>query len=405
MENCRCIIVVPVYKQELNPFEIISLRQLNNVLGHYPISFIAPQSLVINYGELSSGCAVERFPDRYFTGTAGYSDLLTSVEFYQRFENFEYMLIHQLDAFVFSDKLLDFCATGVDYIGAPLPQWWWTGSGIYGNGIAVVGNGGFSLRKVKSCLQVVSQKRRILWKRTDAEALCKDEDKFFGLCSTIPFLNFRSADISTAMSFSIEFDVAGSYNRVKEGHLPFGCHGWFNSEFDFWRPFIKQYGYTFAECDIQEYTQSMMSERIYRDALNHLLLWMNQERLVEVRVPPILAKRTVAVWGAGDVGRRIIRLLDYLGVKNYIVLSKNPVAGMPTLYPSHKILADQDYFFILASTKFETEMCKALVCAYRQHEKDFATALEIETELVRHICPDNWQDYGLLEWRAGETHL
>ena len=398
----RCIIVVPVYKKVLNPFEIISLRQLLNVLGQYPMSFIAPQSLVINYGELSYGRAIERFSDRYFTGTSGYSDLLTSVEFYQRFENFEYMLVYQLDAFVFSDRLLDFCAIGVDYIGAPLPQWWWTGSGIYGNGIAVVGNGGFSLRRVKSCLQVVNQKKRILWKRTDAEALCKDEDKFFGVCTTIPFLNFRSADTGTAMSFSIEFDVAGAYNWVKKGYLPFGCHGWFNSEFDFWRPFIEQYGYIFAEFDLQEYTQSVMSERIYRDALNHLLLWMKQERLTEVGVPPMLVNKTVAVWGAGDVGRRIVRLLNNLGVKDYVVLSKNPVAEIPTLYPSYKLLSEQDYFYIVASTKFETEMCRALLHAYRKHEKDFVTASEMETELVRYICPYNWDNYGLLGWGCGD---
>ena len=55
--------------------------------------------------------------DKYFNSAfvKAYKDTL-----YSRFEKYEYMLIYQLDAFVFSDRLMEFVEAGYDYIGAPL---------------------------------------------------------------------------------------------------------------------------------------------------------------------------------------------------------------------------------------------------------------------------------------------
>ncbi len=38
--------------------------------------------------------------------------------FYKQFLNYEYILIYQLDAFVFKDEL-NYCSQGIDYVGAP----------------------------------------------------------------------------------------------------------------------------------------------------------------------------------------------------------------------------------------------------------------------------------------------
>lgn len=52
---------------------------------------------------------------------------MLSAEFYDRFAAYEYVLIYQLDAFVFADRLAEFCQMGYDYIGAPVrrltPLW------------------------------------------------------------------------------------------------------------------------------------------------------------------------------------------------------------------------------------------------------------------------------------------
>ena len=39
------------------------------------------------------------------------------------FLEYQYMLIYQLDAFVFEDKLDYFCELGYDYIGIPVPDY------------------------------------------------------------------------------------------------------------------------------------------------------------------------------------------------------------------------------------------------------------------------------------------
>ena len=151
MQKQLAAVVIPVYKQALTPVEIVSLRQLRKVLGYYPLCFIHPESMEPDYGELGAGIGAEAFDDVYFQSTTGYSALLLSAEFYDRFAAYEYVLIYQLDAFVFADRLAEFCQMGYDYIGAPvrrlIPLWHAIG--------ARVGNGGFSLRRVAACRAMI----------------------------------------------------------------------------------------------------------------------------------------------------------------------------------------------------------------------------------------------------------
>jgi hypothetical protein len=48
-----------------------------------------------------------------------YSQLLMSKEFYELFIEYDYIIIYQLDCFVFKDSLENWLYTGFDYIGAP----------------------------------------------------------------------------------------------------------------------------------------------------------------------------------------------------------------------------------------------------------------------------------------------
>ena len=48
-----------------------------------------------------------------------YSDYVLSSEFYDTFKAYDYMLLYQLDAFVFEDRLMEFWELKYDYIGAP----------------------------------------------------------------------------------------------------------------------------------------------------------------------------------------------------------------------------------------------------------------------------------------------
>ena len=62
---------------------------------------------------------METFDPAYFTSIQGYNRLLLSTEFYQRFLGSAYLLICQLDVFVFRDELAGWVARGYDYVGAP----------------------------------------------------------------------------------------------------------------------------------------------------------------------------------------------------------------------------------------------------------------------------------------------
>src|SRR5690606_27341174 len=114
-------VLIPVYKSSLSSSEARSLGQCLQVLGAHPIQLVAPAGLDTSEYDRCAGrsLAVEYFEPAFFGSVRGYSQLLVSKVFYQRFEAHEYILIYQLDAWVFSDQLLHWCRRSYDYIGAP----------------------------------------------------------------------------------------------------------------------------------------------------------------------------------------------------------------------------------------------------------------------------------------------
>src|ERR1700759_4734634 len=111
----KAAIIVPFYKPGLGANERIALEQCFRILGSHPIVAIKPEKLVFspeitsfNFSEVIS------FPDKYFDGIHGYNELMLSEHFYGNFLNWEYILIHQLDAFVFADELDYWCSIDAD---------------------------------------------------------------------------------------------------------------------------------------------------------------------------------------------------------------------------------------------------------------------------------------------------
>lgn len=116
-------VVIPLYTLRLNANELLSLRQCFTVLAHHDIAIVKPKSLDVSpLGEMLGMKAryrVEAFDDRFFAGRAGYNCLMLSAEFYDRFADSQYVLIHQTDVYVFRDDLEAWCRRGYDYVGAP----------------------------------------------------------------------------------------------------------------------------------------------------------------------------------------------------------------------------------------------------------------------------------------------
>ena len=237
-------ILIPVYRRELTSNEKESLGQCMKVLGNYPVFLVKPDGLSVEQitGEYPA-LKVCSFPDTYFTGTDSYNRLLISTAFYRPFLPYEYVLIYQLDAYVFKDELPYWCSQGLDYVGAPtihkeefdaLPA---TEKEEFAQALSshrLVFNGGLSLRRVAGMMRYLRIYNTFYpgWKG--------NEDMLFSLEATRlkPMKFFiKLPTWEQALRFSFEKSPAASYELT--GHLlPFGCHAWERYDPEFWRNYI-----------------------------------------------------------------------------------------------------------------------------------------------------------------------
>lgn len=242
-------VVIPIYKTMPSASETYSLEQCFKVLNKYNIIFVAPYSLDINFYEKYHtdnlvNIKFERFADSYFKSITGYNQLVLSEEFYQRFSNYKYILLYQLDAFVFKDELVEWCLKNYDYVAAPwmddnFVKYFWTSNskiGRYLNNVGIspntVGNGGLSLRKIKKFLLVLKLFKYKV-KKWDS-----NEDIFWALYAPyyFPFISIPTR--KEALQFAFETEPKKCF-EINNNNLPMGCHGWEKYEPDFWKTYIK----------------------------------------------------------------------------------------------------------------------------------------------------------------------
>ena len=214
----KVAVVIPVYKEELDEFEKISLAQARKVLGKYPFVFVAPEGKIFSYFE--SGDGIVYCPQQFFQSVKTYNRLLMSPQFYEPFLSFDYILLYQLDAFVFYDALEFFCGLGYDYIGAPVAYHSWYV--VKAKKIPRVGNGGFSLRKVKTCHQLL--KECVVQPDWNDYLEIFYEDTFLGRCGVDDKINFHTAPVEVAVRFAVDY-LPDRFLRRIGNKIPFGCHG------------------------------------------------------------------------------------------------------------------------------------------------------------------------------------
>jgi hypothetical protein len=269
-ENNLCAIVIPIYKEILNEYEICSLQQCVSVLKKYPIYLVTYNKLsTVTYKGifLSYNVSVnfEYFDKEYFKDLSGYNNLMMKKEFYDRFTNYKNILIYQLDCFVFRDDLESWCNRGYDYIGAP----WFDDNLSHEEGVNLwaVGNGGFSLRKISAFrnlfvtsknlfgLKQLSKKMKLnhkgfLWVlkawifgyENNFQFLLSEwtdaEDLFYCLRLSETKLKLKVPELTYAIDFAFE-QSPGYLFELNNNTLPFGCHAWNKYETNsFWRKYI-----------------------------------------------------------------------------------------------------------------------------------------------------------------------
>lgn len=262
MEKKDIVVVIPVYKNVLSPQEEISLKQCVQVLADYPLVIMKPihldvKDLLAKYPSLQ----IVDFPDECFASLSAYNKLVLDPDFYARFSSYVYLLIYQLDAYVFRDELLDWAQKGYDYIGAPWlpikknhPKRGWFSSlkrryyRFTHNSEKLqrpkyieyeVGNGGLSLRKIDKMIQVTQHYQLHIANLLADDQPFYPEDALLWVEVRNRAYQLSRPSYQEAMFFALELGADWAYEEM--GHrLPFGCHAWYHPDsYPFWAAFIR----------------------------------------------------------------------------------------------------------------------------------------------------------------------
>jgi len=258
-------VVVPLSNRpDLTPDEKISLRHLTHFLGSYDKYMVIPKALKVDY----PGFENKRFNNRFFGSAEAHKRLLFSPGFYDAFSNYKYILMYHLDALVFSDQLMEWCDTDLDYIGAPFIKCddspWVK--------VPRVGNGGFSLRKIDSFLNVLNSSKYTIDPNEYWEKFCaskpaysqylnfprkylkrltsfngvrwhlwrqwkSNDDYFWADHAKHYYGGFTVAPFDVGVRFAFEVAPRHCF-ELNGGKLPFGCHAWARYDRNFWEPYL-----------------------------------------------------------------------------------------------------------------------------------------------------------------------
>ena len=229
MKNCA--ILIPVYRK-MNAYEKFSYNMLKDTVHNTDIFIVCGNSFDSSEFAENKQC----FDDSYFKSMADYSRLCKSYEFYDRFSDYKYILIYQLDCLIFRDDIDYWCEQGYDYIGGPIvsrnAQWDYA---------PVVGNGGFSLRKVDYFKSITDpngdfRKKYDLYLNLNRK---KDLYETFEDLYFCEFVNnhwlFDVPTIEDGVHFSLDMNPDILYNVFKT--LPMGCHAYCKN-IPFWEKLI-----------------------------------------------------------------------------------------------------------------------------------------------------------------------
>ena len=380
----KVVIIVPMPKVQLSKAETISLCQLRRILSKYPIKFIVPKKkkdiFKIHYPETDIVC----FSDDYFTSAAMYSRLCLSSDLYERFIDYKYMLIYQLDAFVFSDKLLEFCNMEYDFIGAPMPRIWWPKLVVHSF------NGGLSLRKISTFIRITKSIDEILYGIRNANDFIQSEDAFYSYCGELKDIDFSVPPFSLAARFSLQADTAHCYRNLSFDNLPFGCHGWTKKQyFAAWRPFIENVVGSID--DIAEFVankKGFLYKQMRRVWIDYYYLFPRVMRKDNNYAKNVMKKfiplnHEYILWGNGFWGEDAVKCLKYLSVNIVYIFDKKAKKGekregIPVVNPEKNILKSNKYKVLITTTAFEREIYSTLINEGFRPDVDFFSYLRLK---------------------------
>ncbi|MFZ6664543.1 DUF5672 family protein [Peijinzhouia sedimentorum] len=243
MANNKFAIVIPVYSLHLKSYQICVLDYLISICKEFQIIIIHPRSfeLDIDNAEIlvRYGFHHIAFDDSYFKNIESYNRLCLSYSFYNCFSDFDYIIIHQLDAFLFRNELNYWLDKNYDYVAPP-----WVGvdvfkfiRGTFENNVPLllkakvlplhkalfghdflVGNGGISLRKVKTFKRVLKLYNK------QARNWPYNEDLFYSLFIPAHYPFFRIPSFNKSLAFGFDLNPLEAF-EMNKNELPMAAHG------------------------------------------------------------------------------------------------------------------------------------------------------------------------------------
>lgn len=385
-ETYEVIVVIPYYHSDLSKKERISLKQVQKVLHKYDLCFISPLRLQSFFKDKTY--QVEYFENGFFESVSTYNQLMLTSEFYERFVKYRYMLIYQLDAFVFYDRLSYFCDLDYDYIGSP---WIYPERGLIRDVLRkeYVGNGGLSLRNVGSCIKLLHDREKELGE------FKYNEDFFFSAAKG----NFKVAPLSIACEFSFETHVRKCF-AINDKKLPFGCHAWERYDYFFWKPYIEEQGYDLSKLEVTTGSEDSVLDKALEDYRYSLLGPMQSMPIVIQRLlrRNELEQKHFTVWGAGKYGRQIVELFLQVGMRVDYVIDENEllkdesINNVPIVNFQTYRLLNLNNIIIIAVKRSINEIQKRLEEKNYTRRNDFISILELldmyYIEILYSMCKE-----------------
>ena len=376
--NYKICIVVPTYKENLSINEKISLEQCKKVLGKYDIFFLKPEGMDIGY---LNGEKIIEIKEEYLTSRKKYSDYVLSLEFYDLFQMYDYMLIYQLDAFVFEDCLMEFCNYEYDYIGAPWP--YGMECHVHNSALWYVGNGGLSLRNIAAFRRWISYKTE----EVNYAKMLLPEDMAI---ATYGRNDIRIASPEVALRFAFDLNPEDCF-RLNDNKLPFGCHGWHKFGSQFWQPIFESYGY-----EILLNSEESAETKLLMDGKNRRELFCKyyNKKLFNKCLQEILENYDgiISVFGAGQYGLSFINMIKGSAIKIDVIYDNdNDKIGKMVEGISIKSSADiikRDNLAILIAMMNPEPIAEQLENMGYMHGRDFAFSKELQYKMIENGSGD-----------------
>lgn len=361
--SSKCAVVIPCYTYSLSKNEHIALKQCIKILGDYDVYFIAPEGLISPVFEVAYG--VKYYDRAYFDSKKTYSRLMLTPKLYIDFKEYEYILIYQLDAFVFKDRLVEFCDYGLDYIGAPWPY----GATIHTEDRSktiYVGNGGFSLRKIDTFIRWTKEHKGEIMVLLDYYDLPEDD--------IVAFIeDMRIAERVVAMEFAVEKVDEKSRNLLLK-HGIFGAHNLYRHHYDIAKRIYSEYGYEIERPD-KEFSNVGLDSVIKENAVFEYNLWDAHIKEALITLLPDNDNELI-LWGSGLIGNRLRMLLtrNNIGINAFLETIPNQMSkyGIRILKAEDYIVGERKRNIIIAFSRIDAAELMLKNLGYERY-KDYAS--------------------------------